>query len=63
MQRSSEQISKKQADKLGCTNKKQDAEVQKQCNSNTDGILSDNTKPMVIANNNSKINYFLPCPN
>ena len=52
-QTSSEQISKMQMDGLGYTNKEQDAEVQSQCNTNTEGIISDNINPMAIDNNNS----------
>ena len=63
MQRSGEQISRKEAGKLGCTNKIQSAEAQTQCNANTDGILSDNTNPVLTDDNNDRTNYFLPSPN
>ena len=48
MQTSSEQISRKQTDERGCTNKIQDAESKMQCITNTADILHNNPDPMVI---------------
>ena len=58
MHTSRKQFSRKQTDQCHSKNKILDVEVQMQSNPNTIGIISDNINPMVINNNNIKINYF-----
>ena len=47
---------------MGLYKQERDVEVQRQCNGNTDGSLSDNTNPMITANNNIKTYYFCQHP-
>ena len=56
------QATSKQTDESSYTNKTQNTEPQRQCNTNTDISISMNANPTVTDNNSRKINYFLPGP-